>query len=151
MIKFFKQFFLIDDTPHKIAAGAALGVFLGIAPGAGIAATLVLASVFRFNRIAAVASAVATNTWSLIFALPLAAALGGWLFGYNRTTLIEQFDKIYNLGFAFLLRKEILFDIVAPLAVGFIAVSAIFAFVFYILTFLLVKKFRKPSSTESHL
>ena len=143
MKNFLKQFFLINDTPHKIAAGAALGIFLGIAPGAGVAATLVLVSIFRFNRLAAIAGVLATNTWTLIFALPLAAAVGGCLFGENGSFLIEHFNKIQNLGFKFLLSKDIFFDIVLPMTVGFVVLSGIIALIFYVLILSLIKMHQK--------
>ena len=143
MRNFFKQFFLIDDTPHKIAAGAALGVFLGIAPGAGIAASVVLASIFRINRLAAIAGAIATNTWTLIFALPLAAAVGCFMVGGNKTSLLAQFNQIQNLGLKFLFTKEIFFNIVWPLTLGFVVVSGAIASFCYILAFYLIKMHRK--------
>ncbi len=80
---FFKKFFLINDTPHKIAAGAALGIFLGIVPGEGVMTTLVLASLFRFNRAAALIGVLATNMWTTLAVLPLAAGVGSFLFGEN--------------------------------------------------------------------
>jgi uncharacterized protein (DUF2062 family) len=143
MKKFFKQFFLINDTPHNIAAGAALGVFLGIAPGAGIAASVVLASIFRFNRLAAIAGAIATNTWTLIFALPLAAAVGCFMVGGNKTSLLIQFNQIQNVGFSFFFSNEFLFNFVLPLTLGFVVVSGAIALFCYILTFSLIKLHRK--------
>jgi len=139
MTNFLKQFFLIDDTPHKIAAGAALGIFLGIAPGVGVAATVVLASILRLNRLAAITAVLATNTWSLIVALPVSATVGGYLFGGNKTYLIDQFNKNYQLGYKVLLRKEILFDIVLPLAIGFVIVSGLTALFFYVVIYALIK------------
>ncbi len=143
MKNFFKQFFLIDDTPHNIAAGAALGVFLGIAPGAGVAASVVLATIFRINRMAAIAGAIATNTWTLIFALPLAAAVGGFMVGGNTTSLVAQFNQIQNLGLKFLFTQDILLNIVLPLTLGFVVVSGAIALFCYILTFSLIKMHRK--------
>ena len=149
MKNFIKKFFLINDSPHKIAAGAALGVFLGIAPGAGVAATLVLTSVFRFNRLAAITGALATNTWTLIFALPLAATVGGCLFGEKRTSLIEQFNQVYSIGFKFLLSKQMVFDIVLPLSVGFAIVSGVIALFFYALIYSLIKMHRKTTTGKA--
>lgn len=139
MLIFLKRFFLIDDTPHKIAAGAALGIFLGIAPGVGVTATIVLASICRFNRLAAITTALATNTWTLIVALPLSANVGGFLFGGSKSYLVEQFEKYYQRGFSSFLRKEVLFDIALPLTTGFVVVSGIFALVCYVIILLLIK------------
>ena len=143
MNKFLRQVFLIDDTPHKIAAGAALGVFLGIAPGTGVTATVLLASIFRFNRLAAIAGVLATNMWTLIFALPLAAAVGGYLFGGNGTLLIAQFHKIQTVGYRFLFSKDVFLDIVLPISVGFVVVSGIIALGFYVLILFLMKMHQK--------
>jgi uncharacterized protein (DUF2062 family) len=143
MRNFFKQFFLINDTPHKIAAGAALGVFLGIAPGAGVAASVVLASIFRINRLAAIAGAIATNTWTLIFVLPLAAAIGGVMVGGNKASLIEQFNQIQHVGLTYLFSKEIFFHVVWPLTLGFMVVAGVIALFCYTLTFSLITMHRK--------
>jgi uncharacterized protein (DUF2062 family) len=143
MQNFFKQFFRIKDTPHKIAAGAATGIFLGVLPGPGVTASLVVASIFRINRLAAIAGAVATNHWTTFFMFPLAAAVGCFMFGGNRASIIEQFNQIYSLGFKFLFTKGILLDIVLPLTVGFVAVSGAIALFCYILTLLLVKIHRQ--------
>ena len=146
MKRFFKQFFRIKDTPHKIAAGAATGMFLGVLPGPGVTASVVVASIFRMNRLAAIAGALATNHWTTIFMFPLAAAVGCFIFGENRASLIEQFNQIYSLGFKFLFSKEVLLDIVLPLTVGFVAVSGAIALVCYMLTFSLIKMHRKKTA-----
>lgn len=136
---FCKRFFRIDDTPHKIAAGAALGIFLGIAPGAGVVATLVVSSVLRVNRMAAMAAVLTTNTWSLIIALPLSATVGGYLFGGDKSYLIGKFNQYYQLGYKVILKKEILFDIVFPIAVGLIVVSGLAALFCYLVILSLIK------------
>ena len=146
MLNFFRRFFLIDDTPHKIAAGAAIGIFLGIAPGVGIAATLVVSSIFRVNRLAAITGVLATNTWSLIVALPLSATVGGCLFGGDKSYLIEKFSLYYQLGYKVFLKKEILFDIVLPLAVGFIVVSGLSALFCYLAILSLIKLHRNKET-----
>ncbi len=52
--KFFKQIYQqiigINDSPHKVAGGFAVGVFLGILPGAGAFAAVVLAYILQVNR-----------------------------------------------------------------------------------------------------
>ena len=75
-----RKFFLINDTPHKVAGGAALGTFLGIVPGEGVLITLLLSSLTRLNRLAALAGVGATNMWTTVLTLPVAAFFGGWIF-----------------------------------------------------------------------
>ena len=136
---YIKQFFLIDDTPHKVAGGAALGIFIGIVPGEGVLTTLVLASLFRLNRLAALAGVGVSNMWTTVLALPLAAFFGGWIFGINAKTLLGDFDRAYHLGPKFFLSKAIFFDLTLPLIVGFIivagaiALAAYFSFFFFLI------------------
>ena len=137
--KFFKQFFLINDTPSSIAGGAALGIFLGISPGEGVATALILASLFKLNRLAAMAGVLATNMWSTVVVMPLAATVGGFLFGESSANLIENFNKTYHLGLQFFLSKAILFDIALPLVVGFFVVAGLVSVLAYGLIFLLIK------------
>jgi len=148
MKKFFQRFIGIEDTPHKIAAGAATGIFLGVLPGPGVTASIVIASILRINRLAAIAGAVATNHWTTIFMFPLAAAVGCFALGGSKANIIEQFNQAYSLGFKFLFSQKILIDIVLPLTVGFVAVSGAIALVFYFLTFSFVIM-RKESRTVS--
>jgi len=135
---FLKQFFLINDTPHKIAGGAALGIFLGITPGEGVLTTLVLASLFRFNRLSATAGVLATNMWTTVVILPLTAGVGGFLFHTNGKELITDFDRTYHLGFKYFLSKAILLDVALPLVAGFIAIAGAIALAFYALLWYLL-------------
>ena len=137
--EFIKKFFLIGDTPHKIAAGAALGIFLGIIPGEGVITTLIFASLFRFNRLAATAGVLASNMWATVLILPLAAATGGFLFHTNTQELIRNFHATYHLGLKYFLSKIIFLDLVLPLAIGFIFVAGAIALAFYFLLYYLLK------------
>jgi hypothetical protein len=138
--KFFKQFFLINDSPHKIAGGVALGMFLGIVPGEGVLTTLALASIFRLNRLSATAGVLATNMWTTFVILPIAAATGGFLFNTSGGKLIQQFDQTYHLGLKFFLSKAILLDVALPLVVGFFIVAGSIALFFYFLLYYLLKR-----------
>lgn len=138
--QFFRKFFLINDTPNRVAAGAALGMFLGIIPGEGVAATLILASLLRFNRLSATAGVLATNMWGTIIILPLAAGVGGFLFNESGENLIQQFHATYHLGWKFFLTKAILFDVALPLVVGFLVVAGTLSLGFYFLLLYLLKK-----------
>jgi uncharacterized protein (DUF2062 family) len=63
-----RKLFVIKDTPHAIASGAAIGVFLGFTPLFGLKTllALLLAALFRVNKIAAV---VAVSLHDLLFPL----------------------------------------------------------------------------------
>jgi len=136
---FFKKFFAIDDDPHKIAAGAALGIFWGIMPGEGVATTLITATIFKLNRAGALAGVVASNMWLTFVVLPIASAVGGFLFHENSTNLVAKFHQTYDLGHRAFLSKLFLLDIALPLIAGFLIVSVTISLSFYGVIYLLLK------------
>lgn len=137
--KFLEKFFLIDDTPHKIAAGAAMGVFWGIMPGEGILTTLVTASLFRLNRLSATAGVLAVNMWTTFVILPLAAITGGFIFRTDAQNLIDDFQKTYHLGIRQFFTETIFLDLFLPLIVGFIIVSLAISLGLYFLLYFVLK------------
>jgi len=138
--KLLLKFFLIDDTPHKVASGAALGIFLGIIPGEGVTASIVLSSIFRLNRLSAIGGALATNMWTTFFVLPLATFVGAFLFNKNSHELIRDFERNYHLvGYKVFLSKIVFFDLALPLMIGFLITAGVIALLFYFALFYLLK------------
>lgn len=134
-----KKFFLIDDTPHKIAAGFALGVFWGIMPGEGVATALITALILRVNRLSATAGVVMSNMWGTFVVLPLAAFLGCLVFGGEPGVLIRDFQSTYSLGLRHLFTEIIFLEILLPLLVGFLVVSLVVSALCYGGIFYLLK------------
>lgn len=135
-----KKFFLIDDTPHKVAAGAALGVFMGIFPGEGLAGALLFSTILRFNRLSALSAVLATNMWSTIVALPMSAYVGALVFGKDYFRLISDFRENYNLSFSYFFGKLVFLDLTLPVLVGFMLTSSVIALLIYFILFFLLKK-----------
>ena len=77
----YRKLFLLNDSPQRIAIGFGLGVFLGMLPGTGPIASLVMATVLRVNKAAALAGSLLTNTWLSLVCLSLAIQIGDWLIG----------------------------------------------------------------------
>jgi uncharacterized protein (DUF2062 family) len=147
---YIKQFFLIDDTPHKVAGGAALGVFLGITPGEGVLATLFFAYIFRLNRLAALAGVLAVNMWTTVIVLPLAATVGGFIFRINPQTLSNDFHGAFNLGWQYFFSWNILRETALPLLAGYaITAGAIAAALYFTLLFILIRK--RKIQTKEHI
>lgn len=117
-----------------------MGIFLGIVPGEGVLTTLLLASLFRLNRMAASAGVLATNMWATVIVLPPAAAIGGFLFSVKTDYLISEFNRTYHLGLKFFLSKIILLDILLPLVVGFFVVAGAIALSFFCALYFPLKK-----------
>ncbi|KKR44488.1 MAG: hypothetical protein UX02_C0002G0361 [Candidatus Moranbacteria bacterium GW2011_GWC1_45_18] len=135
---YIKRFFLIDDTPHKVAAGAAMGIFLGIVPGEGVLATLFLSSLFRFNRLAALAGVLAVNMWTTFLVLPLAAAAGALIFEKNYADLVTQFHGA-GAGYSKMFFSKIFFfDVTLPIFAGFFITAGIISSAIYFILLLLL-------------
>ena len=147
---YIKRFFLIDDTPHKVAGGAALGIFLGIIPGEGVLATLFFAYIFRLNRLAALAGVLAVNMWTTVFALPIAAAIGGLIFRIDPQTLSDDFHDSLNLGWQYLFSWNIFRETALPLIVGYVVLAgAVAILIYFALLYILIKQ--KKLKEKEHI
>ena len=136
---FIGKFFLINDSPAKVAGGAALGIFLGIIPGEGVVSTLLLSSLFRLNRLAATAGVLAVNMWAMLLVFPPAAAVGGFLFQTSPERLIQHFKATYDLGWQDFFDSTIFFQLLLPMMVGFIIVASTIALIFFFVLYFLLK------------
>lgn len=141
--KLLKKFFFINDTPAKVAGGAALGIFLGIFPGEGLLATLFFASIFRLNKLAATVGVMAVNMWTTFLLLPIAAGIGSFIFGENYFKIIDDFNKIHDVGnlkAMFFFSLSIFSEFTLPLFVSFFVVAGVMATSFYFLLLVLLKR-----------
>ncbi|OGI16413.1 MAG: hypothetical protein A3J63_01880 [Candidatus Moranbacteria bacterium RIFCSPHIGHO2_02_FULL_40_12b] len=138
--KIFKKFFLINDTPHKIAGGMAVGIFCGIIPGLGIIFTLILSSLFRLNRASALTGFLITNVWLTTFLLYPAAIFGGFIFNEDPGKNILDFREIYRNGFINFLESGIIVKMAFSLLFGFLFVAGFISIAFYFLLYFFLKK-----------
>jgi uncharacterized protein (DUF2062 family) len=141
--KFIEKFFLINDTPQKVAGGAALGIFLGIFPGEGVLAALFFSAIFRLNKLSATAGVLATNMWMTAITLPVAAVIGSFLFDEKYSDLIGRFHEYKHLD---TIKEALLFSLsifetaFLPLLVGFVIVAGAIAIGFYFLLYSFLNK-----------
>ncbi|MDH7500823.1 MAG: DUF2062 domain-containing protein [candidate division NC10 bacterium] len=79
----FRDLLHLDDQPHKIAGGLAVGVFIGFSPfyGAHMILAVLLAFLFRLNKVAAIAGTWVVLPWFVPFVLSFAYLLGRFLMG----------------------------------------------------------------------
>jgi|GEM_PF-225700 len=146
---FFRKILLIHDSPKKIAGGAALGVFLGIVPGEGVMATIILSSLFRLNRLAAITAVVAFNMWTTAVILPLAALLGSFIFGIGYNNLVADFENAFSRGWKAFFTDTLIFHIALPVMVGFIIVAVLISAFFYFFIIYLLKKEKVTLTAQS--
>lgn len=133
----------IDDSPHKIAGGFAVGVFLGILPGAGPVAAIVLAFIFQVNKAAAFAGGLLTNSWFSLLTFVLAVKIGASVTGSNwqqlykdAKALISPFDwRNFIDGSAV--------PVIKPLLAGYALIGLAAAVLMYAIVFAIVTGYRK--------
>lgn len=128
----------INDSPQKIALGFGLGVFLGILPGAGPIAALALAFLFKVNRIAALTGGLLTNTWMSVVTFVLAVKIGSAATGKSWVAVYDQ-CKLILQNFHFRdLEHRVVFEILEPLVIGYIAVGLAAGILSYLLVLIIL-------------
>lgn len=151
---------MLDDTPHRIALGTAIGMFIGLTPTVGIQMLLVLLFAFTvrrfftFNQMAAVVTVYVTNPFTL---LPI------YWFNYEVGTILvpatidyAAFAAIFEYqGFSewWNTVSHIFVDIGAPLIVGSLIVAVTTSIPTYPIMRWLVHRFRDhdgPSPSEKN-
>ena len=128
-----RKLLALRDTPHAIAGGVAIGMFIGFTPLFGIKTLLCLglAYLLRCNPIAAVIAVslhdVVIPFWP--FLLKVEYDIGAWILG-SFNELPPKID-MHHFHFQDMLKWTTFFHVGLPLLVGSIFVSAPAAFLSY--------------------
>ena len=140
------KIFRINDSPEKIALGFGLGVFLGVFPGVGPIASLFVAMVLRINRASALLGCLITNTWISVITFMLSIKVGAAFLGSDWQevqTAYSQMLKDFHWADIF---KESVLKVFGPVVLGYLLVACCFAFVAYLIVWLVAKKVRLKMS-----
>jgi len=138
--------FRLNDSPQRIALGLGLGVFLGIVPGTGPIAAIVLAGVLRISVLSAFLGSIAVNTWLSIVTFILSIKVGAfvmrldWQDVYNHwMALINNFHwkSVFNAA----VMKTFL-----PVFVGNVIVALVFGFFVYLLMYFILSHARRKGN-----
>src|SRR4030066_2416235 len=118
--------------PVHIALGFALGVFLGVFPtfGLGIPLALLLASMFRWNRVSAILGSLVMNPLTTPFFWTLSGTLGAALFGPDARNVLMSVQNGARLrgltvGAGIYLAGNTNIDLVAAVLSYFLALRAV--------------------------
>ncbi|MBI1310253.1 DUF2062 domain-containing protein [bacterium] len=148
----------LDDTPHHVALGTAIGMFVGLTPTVGVQMLVVITlafltrRLFAFNRLAALLTVYVTNP---VTTLPI------YWFNYEVGTLFvdgqmsyDAFSAVFeyhNLATWWDAVCGLFVKIGSPLIVGSLIVATVVSIPTYPLMFWLVKKFHDatPDATSS--
>ncbi len=129
---------MLDDTPHRIALGAAIGMFVAMTPTVGLQMILVLliaavtSPLFDFNRVAALVMVYVSNPVTIVPIYWLNYRVG-CLF-YPSSLTWDYFERLHAQGWWTVL-TAVFVEIGAPLIAG----SLITATVAGLLTYPLVR------------
>ena len=96
LIDIFRAILMLDDTPHSIALGTAIGLFIAWTPTVGIHMILVVAFTFalRANRLAALIAVYVSNPVTIIPMYWLEYKLGA----FSLDQQLTYNDFVENLG-----------------------------------------------------
>ena len=126
----------LNNTPSEIALGVSIGVFIGVLPVYGLHTLLVVAAAMLVRPANKIAILLGTN-----ISLPPTVPAITWA-GYELGRLVFPGD-FEPLSWSFF--KNITLEKIShyypPLFIGSIILGVICASIFYLLTFLIVKKF----------
>jgi uncharacterized protein len=123
---------MLDDTPHSIALGTAIGMFVGMTPTVGVQMLIVLCIAFltrpffHFNRVAAVLTVYVTNPLTIVPVYWFNYCVGT-LF-VQETVTYERFSSILEYrGFSEWTNtvSHLLSDVGLPLLTGSLIVAVI--------------------------
>jgi len=135
----------MKDSPHKVAGGMALGIFLGIMPGAGTVAALVLATLLKLNRGAAVIGTLIFNTATTIPVWILSYSLGSLILG-NNGNVTRNIYRLFKAG-KFMQAIE---EGGISLVIGVLLTSLVMSLVCYVLTYKLMVSYQKHAIKRMH-
>lgn len=148
---FLKKLAGINDSPHKISSGAAIGVFFGVLPFAGLVVSVLVAAIFRVNKIGALIGCLLTNTWISLLCAIFAVNIGAEFFNIDSSEAVEVLSGLFkNFNIPQFLKVSSR-EFFLPFITGFFFVAFLFSVLAYFLTSLLIylyKRFDKRASSK---
>lgn len=124
--------FSIRDTPHRISLAFSLGVFIGMSPFLGIHTVLgiLVALVFRLNKLATLAGVYITNPWTIVPIYTFSTWIGAKCLGVNRILPDIDWKNISVVGLCNDFKPLLM-----PFVVGTFLIGALSSVVSYIVIF----------------
>lgn len=145
-----------DDPPHKIALGAALGMFVAFTPTVGFQMVIVvfLAWMFRANKLAGVPIVWITNPVTVVPIYYPCYLLGAFLLGTEILT-VDQWPTVEQLSGSWWHKVTTFWNftltIFGPLWVGGCVIGLVTGGITYVIAFVGISKYRKTISLKKIL
>ena len=150
-----RRILTLDDTPHSIAMGVTVGMFIGLTPTVGIQMLIVVvvaaltARVFQFNRLAALLTVYVSNPITTVPIYYFNYKIGTLFVGGDLTRgdfeRILRYDGLAKWWGAVL---ELIVEVGTPLLIGSLLVATICAAVSYPAMRLAVQAVRRRSGED---
>ncbi len=152
----FKSILKVKESPHRIGLAFALGVFVGISPFLGLhyIGALLLAWLFRLNKLVAVVGVSVNNPWTIVpistFCVWIGAKMMGikdvlpevdWA-GISLTNIIGTFSDMESLK---LMTKQ-LWPVISSFFVGSMLICTVSAIASYFIIQILMTKYQKEET-----
>ncbi|MDA8430624.1 MAG: DUF2062 domain-containing protein [Geobacteraceae bacterium] len=144
----FKAILSLDSHPGHIAAGFAVGVFISFTPpipGLHTALALIVALVFRLNKLTCLTGTWVNSPVTVIPSLMLSNKLGKWILGVQGKSNLH----IRNLDWSTL--KGVLVHHSKPLLLGCSILGFVAAFAGYFICYWLVVFFRRKDAALAQM
>lgn len=158
----YRKLLQLDDTPHSIALGAALGMFITFTPTVGIQVliVLILSMVVRFNRFAAIVLIYLSNPVTIIPIYYADYVIGLFVQGESGLSLEEfglRWDQSVSMagevgfwGATQVLFKSLGTDVIIPMFIGGGVLGGFVGVVTYPLTLSWVQRYREGRQGDNH-
>lgn len=127
--------------PERIARGFAVGLFIGMLPGAGVLAALALAFLLRLHKPAVTLGALVNNPWTTPFFYLAAYQLGKRLTGFESNLAWNGWHSWQDAAW-----WTALLRMLRPTLLGTVLIGAALALVGYAVVYLLLRDARRPGS-----
>lgn len=134
-----RQILAVKDSPRRIAASFAVGVFIGMSPLIGIHTLLGMAVAwqFRLNKFVTLIGVYVTNPWTIVPIYTFGTWLGVRLMGIDSIVPSIDWSSITFLGILGSLRPLVL-----PFVIGSTLIGLVSAVIGYFLVYFAVKSGR---------
>ncbi|MGD9857306.1 MAG: DUF2062 domain-containing protein [Planctomycetaceae bacterium] len=146
---------MLDDTPHNIALGSAIGVFVAFTPTVGIQMLLVLLiaaltrPLFRFNKMAGVIAVYISNPLTMVPLYWFNYTIGRLYFPSTMSrrefAAIFQYDGFQEWWQAI---TKLFVDVGVPLLFGSLLVAGVCSLATYPLMLRLLRRVKSPQSLD---
>ena len=128
----------MNDSPHSIAGGMAVGVFLGVMPGLGTIAAIIVATLLRLNRGSAILGTLLFNTFTQVPVWIAGYAIGSWLLGESSNDSGPLIHLIKAGKYMHAFRQG-----GTALIVGFLIATVSVSLLMYLITYKISARYRK--------